>query len=72
MGHLASGLIDEGWQAELLAIDFGDFSNEIKSVNGGFAGVIEEPNDVEDTALVEEGGFIAGKGEAPEAEILSE
>ena len=68
----AGGGIGYLGQAELLAVDFGDFGHEIEGVDGGLLGVVKEPGDVEYAALMFEDDFHAVEDQGPEAEVLSE
>jgi hypothetical protein len=69
---LAGGLIDKGWEAELLAVDLGDFGHEIERVDRVVRWIVQEPGDVEDSFLVANVGFFAVEDEMPDAQALSQ
>ncbi len=68
---LAGGRVGDGGEAELVAVDFGDFGHEVEGVDGLFGRIVEEPGDVEEAAFVADIGFVAVKGKAPDAESLA-
>lgn len=63
--RFAGGGVGEGGEAEVVAIEFGDFGDEIQSVDR-LVWVGEEIGDVKHAALVANVGFLAFEGEVPE------
>jgi hypothetical protein len=56
------GRVNNFGEAELLAVEFGDFGDEVDGVDGMWRGIQQEVGDEEDAALVFDDGEVAFEG----------